>query len=1481
MSYMLRPFLFFMLASLLSAAPVGSQELVSRVFNARDGLGNVTINDITFGGHGFVWLGTQQGLYRVSNTKVRRIDKMAQTGELFDSYINLVENIDNNHLLVSTQTQVYLYNIPSNSFIKFGLAVGTEVFEDDGVRATVKLENKQLLLLTYSGRVYELNAETLGLKLIHQDKLSAMQSWRYITKVDDKFLFSSAYAIEFRTFEGALLAELPWKESYGAIRGTFLDSRNRLWVLSSNGLFEYDMQVSRFVAQTHIRHNLSRMVEDSKGHLWIASRKGLILFKPETNELTIYEEDLKREAKIDYIHDMNIDQNGLIWVGGSGDGLALLAPETEFLIETYSKASKFALDSEMVWSIYSEGNNVWFGTDGSLVKVDETLQQASSITPKGIELNDSIYKLISLDQDHLLLGSSNGLFVVNKHTNASMTFSQWTGGQESLRGKTILSLELEKPSSGKIWIGTNRGLFYWQAGMLEPKLYPLDLGDNPPIKVVVFATLMDSLGRLWVSGNQIFGYLDNQGKYHSKLALFPNSNPSHIGQLLEVSPGIIWFASIQQGLFEYHSKTDAVHSLSDAWALDCGAILSLQHTQDANFIACSSILVKQNIATGKVTAFDENDGFISDEFNEGALFYRQDKGLYLGTPDGAMLLDVDRLENRFDDSQIFLESVSVYHDDVVKTYLLPEELKWVEPGASLLSFQITSSDYLDDSPLNLQYRLLEDADPDGHFLALDGQAQINVSGLSAGHYVLELQHKKNGLWTLVPYRFEFNVGQVWWHASWFKWLVIVVTLASLMSLLWYRQLQVYRFRKMNIALLESDDRLRQSLRGSDSDLWEWRSATKLLYLENKGGLLGKQIHVEYALTDLPIHEDDRERVRAEWEALLQDRGEMFESQYRYYREDGSWGWIRIRGRVIEHDPISGAIERVAGIYSDITLQKELESEINLLAQAFEHTTEGMLILDSEEKIIISNSAASLIFATKPEQLSGVRLTELISDNNAGVSVEALLARGTSWTGERELVRQDGEQCPAWMNISAMQSNKGLVKHYVVVFSDISERKQSESTLRYLANNDVLTGLTNRAMFTRRLTQITTVADFNSEKLALFFLDLDRFKHVDDSYGHSMGDALLVEAAKRLQSCLTEEHVLCRFGGDEFVILLRDVHDLDVINHMAERLLAEIERPFKLQGKEFFISTSIGISLWPDDSQQPETLIKNADLAMYHAKEEGRGNFQYYSAERNAEALYHLKLEADLRKAIERQEFILNYQPQVDILHQDRVVGVEALIRWEHPTDGFIRPDIFIKVAESCGLIIDIDNWVFRQACLDGARWYKEFNQSYKLSVNVSAVSFRQMDFIDGLKDILADTGMPAHLLTVEITEGVLMKELHIANAHLRKLKAMGIKVSIDDFGTGYSSLAYLRHFEVDCLKIDRSFLIDIGVNKADQAIVSSIVELARNLKLEVVAEGVETHEQLEQVFSRGCYLIQGYYFAKPMPRVELEKFLSLEPLDLE
>ncbi|MDX1282636.1 EAL domain-containing protein [Shewanella colwelliana] len=1465
-----------LLSSILS--PVYAGDLVQRVFTARDGLNNATINDIAFDAHGFTWLATEQGLYRISDTTARRIDSLNDELRIADEYIYLVEPLSDKHLLISSYTNTYLYDIVEDEFAQFGTSQLFPAFNQGGLNTLTRRDDGSLILLNYVGELYRLDYDSMSLELVTTLANDPDTPWFFLAQhTDGNLLVAKASELQLRDSLGMLRAIFPWTEEQGLIKALFKDEVGRIWLSSNNGLYRVDVDKVSVSKVDQVPFYITTMTQDSGGALWLAGRDGLVKWHPDTGELKVFADELKLAADIDYVYDIAVDSNNLIWVGGSGDGLAIVADTPDFVLDDFSTKAPYHLDNEMVWSIFAEENWVWLGTDLGLIEVNRVTQQSFTYIPDGFDVNDSVFHIQKFDKRHLLMATTNGLFLYDQEARVAQRFAKLTGGRSSLENKYVYASYKDSLIQGRWWFPTATGLFYWDEGTLEPKTYAIKGVDGTLHQAALRSAHRTADGKLWVGGDNYFGYIDNRGIFYSRIDIFADSNLAiDVSYIKEVDSGVLWLGTSPKGIVEYHPKTGLTYLLSKTWSVQCPSVFFIEQIPRYKVIGCTNSIIRQDLQTGEILVIEKQDGLVSHELNDGASYFAPGMGLFVGSPDGAALIDVSKLSNRLLQDGIQLESVSVFYEQSTDIDLIPKPNKLIAPGSKMISFQLTSLDYLTDKPLELKYRLRRDSDDEqANYLQLSGQSLINLSGLSQGNYTLEILSRNNGIWLDKPYSYSFSVRDYWWNNTWFKASIIMALVFSALYVLYIRHLQLSAFRRVNKALKESEERLRQSLKGSDAELWEWRSNTQLFNLENRGGsFIGQPETMQLKIEEFPVHDEDRQDVREAWGRLLAKEDDRLDVEYRYLRPDDSWGWTRVRGRPLEFEPVTGKVKKVAGIYTDITAQRQLEDDVKLLAQAFGNTSEGVLILDSQECVKVSNKAAQNILGMPASELNGRYFSQLVhSSDERSDEINILLEQGITWTGEHEFRGGAGHTSPVWLNLSTMENSRGVITHYVAVFSDITERKQTEADLRRLANYDVLTGLPNRSLFSSRLASCIHRALVTEEKLALIFLDLDRFKNVNDSYGHSMGDALLVEAANRLQQCVTDNHTLCRFGGDEFVILLRDMDDIDEINHLCEELIRQIERPFELYGREFFISTSIGVSLWPDDAQQPETLIKNADQAMYHAKEEGRGNFQYFSAERNTEALYHLKLEAELRKAIERQEFELHYQPQIDILHDDSVVGMEALLRWHHPKEGYVRPDIFIKIAESCGLIIDIDRWVLNQACRQGALWAKTYDKRYKLSINISAVHFRQPDFIQGIEKALSDSGMPASMLGLEITEGVLMKELHIAKDHLKALRRLGIDVAIDDFGTGYSSLAYLRSFDVSTLKIDRSFLIDIANNEADQAIASSIIELARNLKLKVVAEGIETKAQLEQVFSRGCYVIQGYYFAKPMAVEEFEAFL--------
>ncbi|WP_246616281.1 EAL domain-containing protein [Shewanella sairae] len=1460
------------------ATPVWASGAVQRVFSASDGLINATVWDISFDQHGFTWLATDEGLYRVSSNKIRRIDKAGLQSKLSDNILYLAAPINSQYILVSGIHKIYLYDIYANQFLEFGTTLLFPDYRGSGIVSQVETSNGERILLTYEGELLRFNPQKMTLNRVSFLPNTAEDLWHIMMPLEgNRLLLGKSRQLEVRDANGVRLQVLPWSEAQGDIHHILKYSSGKAWISSSKGLFKIDLTTLKITNTPELEGFITNIAEDKYGEFWLATRLGLLKWSPKTGQTTRYANELAVKSNIDNTYDIAVDASGLIWVGGAGDGVAVLAAEPKFIKDKYTKAAPYKLGDEVVWALYANDNHLWLGTDGGLTLVDKLTQKSYLITPHGIGLNDSILKITPLDSEHLLLSTTNGLSVVNKNTFYSQSFASWSSGESSLNNKIVYNTYLDTFIQGRIWFATNSGLFYWEQGFSEPKRVDLTTGDDTSAMSNVMDVSRGSDNKLWIGGSRLFGYLDSQMVFHSYMKTIANNQTSlNIRFINEVAPGELWLGLEAQGVLAFKVTSGETKNITKKWNVNCNSIYFIENFSHYRLVGCPRTLIRQDLNSGEVIAISPKDGLISSVLNEGA-YFASEQGLYIGTPNGVMLVDVDLLANRIPNESVILESMEIYFEDHTELHLLPQTGSHIQPGAELISFELAKKNYLDDEPLQLKYRLRRDGeDSQLNFLFLDGKSQLNISGLESGIYTIEIISLDNGIWSTTPFTFSFHVEKFWWQTSWFKSLLILLLLLAGLGVIFIRQRQVKAFRAINSALSESEDRLKQALKGSNSELWEWQLDNQLFRVENSAGLLGSgQQQIYLTLEEFAIHKEDAAETLAAWQDMLLERTDRFEVEYRYWTRHQSWGWLRVMGRPVKRNSFTGGIERVAGIYSDITEQRKLKDDIYLLAQAFENTSEALLIFNSEEVIEVTNKAAQDMIGFDAAMLTGMPFNDVLKGEELGRNIASLLEQGVNWAGECRVVSQNSQQRAVWLNVSSILDSNGDATHYVVVFSDITERKRAESDLRRLANYDVLTALPNRTLFSSKLSQSVYQAEKEGSNLALLFLDLDRFKHVNDSYGHSMGDALLVEASNRLKALVTNDDIACRFGGDEFVILLRNSPNIDEINYLCEQLLASIEKPFELYGREFYISTSIGVSLWPEDAKQPEALIKNADLAMYHAKEEGKGTFKYYSQERNAEALYHLRLEADLRKAIERKEFELHFQPQVDILQNDKLIGVEALLRWNHPTEGYVRTDIFIKVAEACGLIVEIDRWVMREACMCGAKWARELETPLKVSVNISALHFRQPDFIKGVQQILIETQMPNTALAMEITEGVLMKELKVAKQHLSELKAIGIDVAIDDFGTGYSSLAYLRHFDVNTLKIDRSFLIDIASNKADQAIASSIIELARNLKLDVVAEGVETHEQLEQVFSRGCYVIQGYYFAKPMPIVEIEQYMGL------
>lgn len=639
------------------------------------------------------------------------------------------------------------------------------------------------------------------------------------------------------------------------------------------------------------------------------------------------------------------------------------------------------------------------------------------------------------------------------------------------------------------------------------------------------------------------------------------------------------------------------------------------------------------------------------------------------------------------------------------------------------------------------------------------------------------------------------------------------------------------------------------------------------------------LHNGYISFEEMTLEEDRSKLR---EAILHAiaQNERFDLEYRIKTANGDIRWVSERGTGILNP--QGQVEALEGFIQDITERKYSEQAVHEAEQRyrsiFENTVEGIFQTSIEGQYLSANPALARIYGYSSAQ-------ELIENlNNIGQQLyvdphkreefsELMRTHERINNFESRVYRRNGSIIWISENARAVRDLAGNLLYYEGTVEDITERKNYSDLIEYRATHDDLTGLPNRTLLKDRLQQAISNADRSKSQLAVVFVDLDQFKDVNDSMGHHAGDLLLVAMAERLKSCVRESDTVARPSGDEFVLLLSNLSGIEALSQTLQRILTATAEPCSIEQREFIVTCSLGISMFPNDGSDSETLLKNADTAMYKAKQSGKNNFQFFTPELNAVLVERLELEYQLRHALAHDEFALHYQPKVSFSSQ-KLTGMEALIRWYNPHHGLISPAKFIPLAEESSLIEHIGAWVMQKACEQCVALSKSTGLMLPVSVNVAPRQFYHKNLVRMVESILTSTGLDPSCLEIEITEGTLVEEPSNFIGILKNLKALGIKLAIDDFGTGYSSMGYLKHFPIDNLKIDQSFVRGLEADPANQAILKAIVILGHNLGLNVIAEGVETESQRDFLISIGCDEMQGFLFSKPLPRQQLTEFIQ-------
>ncbi len=1469
-----------------------------RHITRREGLPSFEINVIKQDKLGFIWIGTENGLGRYDG---HRTIKFESSNDNYHSIngnaITHIEVDSQNKVWVSTNKILDFYDYSTNYFThiitrhstfegKMVMAIH-DVKEDNGGMLWVST-NIGLLKFNLSGKLikfYNKGSDILPIKrpirlFIFSNSVLVSNYrnglWQYdketkkftqFTKNINNINPETANIKDFievkhgvywaATSKGIVIINktgevnkvINWENEKKLNSDRFYNivlTPDKLIVASSidDGLYVFNVKgevIQHIVSQHENKYSLPSngfnvLMLDKDKNLWVASRdSGLGVWKRSNPFISRIDFEKKNpdsilDGIVWSIREIK-DQNGKdIFIVGTDSGLNLWNKKQKKF--THYRFGKTKSGSDVEVSAISEpiANVVWLATGIGLRAINISSKKIINIKEQfpflQWAINQPIYNVFTDSTNKLWVVHRNGVTLVDFKHKGIKNFSHIDYDNTSIADNQAAAIS-EDPKS-RVWLGASRGICQYKKTKSNFKCYLTDEGDFTVAGSYLVNGILVKENILWVgySGNGLIrldlSHPQSKPVYYNASKDFPTNN---IAGLLMDKKGRLWISS-QTGLIVFNPKN--------------GQIINLKG----------------------------RDGTGDSEFNDGAYTTLSDGRFAFGTIKGVVIVDPEKFE--FNKTRPTVKFSGAYALTDNKLYSMGKHFEMPEKNSGLvLAFSI--QDYFHPEQARYQYRL-------GHkktWIDLKNKSEISFDGFSWGEHTIEVRGKYLGGEWGPTNSLSFYAYPPKWRSGFALFMYVLGALALMSWFLYYRFLQNKQKRHMLEVIKENEQQLRLSLDASQQGVWDWRIDFDRIKRSKTEELL--HLKTPDTLVDYWSLIEDRDRlvVIKAWNNHLFGHTQDYYCQYRIKTTGDEEIWIEEQGRAIERNEALMAIH-ITGTYRNITEAKLIEKKLNLLAKAFEDTTEGVLIVDSDLNIVQVNNAVSEIMGYSEKQLIGESIRPSSFSHQPLAFYDEIwqkVAEKGLWQGEVWQTNADGDDIPLWLNVSDIQYEREQELFYVLIISDIRERKETEEELRYLANYDTLTKLPNRALLRDRLDHGLNNAKRQNRPIAILFLDLDRFKHVNDSFGHSVGDGLLIAVSERLQSCLRDDDTVSRIGGDEFVILMEHFSSINAIAGVTEKIRKAMSNPFNLEGVDIQASFSVGVSVFPGDGEDSASLLRNADTAMYHAKTAGRNRVQFYAPKMNETALERLTMENDLRSAIGSGQLEVYYQPQI-CDKDNSFYGVEALVRWIHPEKGMIAPVHFIPMAEESDLIVSLGNEVLYKACIQMKKWQDTYGLNMKVSINLAARQLLQLDLAKHIDNVVKRSRLSPEYVCLEITETAVMDDLKRSKKILNALRGKGYKIAIDDFGTGYSSLNYLRNIPLDILKIDYTFVRDLLDNSVDQAIVAAIIEIGEALDLQVLAEGIEQQEQRDFLSGKGCEYFQGYLFGRPMPAADFEKILA-------
>ncbi|WP_395680520.1 EAL domain-containing protein [Dokdonella sp.] len=1272
----------------------------------------------------------------------------------------------------------------------------------------------------------------------------------------------------------------------------------RLRVATSDGLYVVDENGSaRRIWPDSGDQPVTAMVEDPRGRLWLGVQGvGLALFDPRSGETQWLRPDAGVPGSLPdaIITSLQFDRSGLLWLGTHERGISKVDPAgTAFRYVADRDPSRRPTAANYIRAVFEDGSgDLWVGTPEGIKRYrqhDNRFDYFDDLVLHGIKGEQSardltVYGFAQADSGRLWIGSDRGAALFDPVRRTLEFLPVDPRGTHGLIDGNIRALLVA--DDGAVWFGSTRA----GVARFDPRdgswtHYRRDAGDGAIDGLSdnrVLTLYQDREHRIWAGNINGLNLIDPVQRSVRVFRSDPQDAHSLSATLVrsihQSTDGHLWFGT-QSGLSRLDSLDESGARFS-RWSVRDGLPGATVYAIRGDRMGRLWLSTNHGIASFDPTnasfrGFALADGLQGMEFNGGVATTLASGEIVFGGINGLNLFLPQAIVSSRYAAPVVLTSARV------GAHGLPAQRNGdalvMAAADRLIRFEFAALDFGTPEHNRFAYQL---EGFDEHWIEAGTRHDATYTNLDAGRYVFKVRaSNRDGYWSEQIAQTELNVTPVWWD-SFAARSVYVLGGSGLLFVLWRGQRRRRNEeRSHHLDLREREDRLRLALWGSGDDFWDWDMPNDRIVLTGSGdlfrGISRRPTELNQDWFRAQAHPDDLPAVERRLEQHIARITDTFESEHRLRNKSGEWVWSLIRGKIVERDA-DGQPLRMCGTARDVTAERAAEHERRVAHEVIRSMGEAVAVTDLEFRFMTINPAFTRITGWRIEEISG-RSAAILNCARHPVEqyleLREALGRDGHWRGELWQRRKSGEEFLSWIEVSEICDANGKRTHFVSVISDITDRKRAEQELRYLANYDALTGLPNRTLLSERIAHAIARARRNARKVAVLFLDLDRFKHVNDSMGHAAGDSMLKAAGARLRQVVREGDSVARVGGDEFTVVIEDIGSGAEAEHVAAKIIAAFEQPLELDnGQEVVISPSIGISLHPDHGQAASDLLKYADTAMYQAKDHGRKTWMVYTEAMDAAARLRATMVAALRKALERNELSLHYQPKLSLL-DDRITGVEALLRWRSGDLGDISPGVFIPIAEETGMIIEIGDWVVARACAQLAQWRDAGLHDITMSINVSVAQLLRGDLIRRLCDVLAEHDIAPNQLELELTESMVMANAEQSITTLRRLKAIGVNLAIDDFGTGYSSLAHLKRLPIDALKIDKEFVGDITTDPDDEAITATVIAMAHSLGLNVIAEGVERIEQVDYLREQDCDEVQGHWLAHPLPPDQCLAFL--------